>query len=217
MSEASEITKQRALINAAVAELIQLGFSGKVAQEIKKHLLNHALHPYQERNKELALITSRASEGQCLELSGIALYHLSKKYSDLFPTAVLIQIEPTDTEKAHVKFGWTYHSGVIMQDVLGSWHFISPANYKPSQPEDSLLFTHFESKSLNQVLDQVAAQTFIKPSPLSTPTSSEIIHFVNNHNTSPSRNQRQPYIIEVPVLIKFSGKVVPGTTSLVLN
>lgn len=208
--ERIDTTTIKAEIQNAIAELIQLGFSAKVAEAIRDRLTPN------ERDQNATVsalkhITAQASQGHCLELSCMALYHLSQKYSSWFPKSVVIQIQPNSGQKNHMKYDWAYHAGLVMKDVLGNWHFISPANH-----DKSLLLTHFMSPALEQVLLQVEDQTLQQPSPQLMPTAAEIEDFLATHSTQIQRNQRQPFLIDVPVMTKFCGKVLTASTSVVI-
>lgn len=124
------------------------------AVEINQYLSN--IH--KDIGQDFVEILIGKTDRKCLSNSKRAALFIFDKYPDLFKKAFILHADFSDApdikkSRPFKKGNWTDHAGLVLEDIQGEWHFISPANHRLEPP--SPLLTHYRAGSLETILEQI--------------------------------------------------------------
>ncbi|HWA51925.1 MAG TPA: hypothetical protein VG895_02655 [Patescibacteria group bacterium] len=130
-------------------------------------------------------MAKRSTEQNCFINSEFAAMFLVDRYSNLFKTLFLIEAR-ADNNDSFKKGNWRSHSGLVFEDVLGKWHFISPANFDDKK-KNNPMFTHIRGDDLNELLTNIT-DSETKEGLQIWPSETEIMTEVNSRKNKEFAN-----------------------------
>lgn len=151
------------------------------------------------KDKDYQQLLKEALDGACFINSALAAAFLLENYQHLFDQMMLIEADAIGLKIGSFKrVAAANHAGLIMKDLHGDWHYITPAN-NPKPPrnvflaaikrrlghkEDFPLLTHLREKSLKKIIKSIEILESNRKKHNLYPTEDEINQAILSANLS---------------------------------